>query len=685
MGSPRRPSRLLAICALSAWVLWLLNLAAMAWYYQVRAGHPSYIPVLGSLSLLALAGVVLLIGAFVRFVRGPDRSRAFGWLLLGITPLLIAATHLSVGAWILFRDHSLSSVPVKLAATAAASTADLVGRYRHSSRTSSKRVLLIHDADDEASQELGPLDEHIARMEKLLGQQPGGREHLFRGPVFSPVSAAGWYLCGVAIVENPLANVGDVDRHELAHAVIDRYCDSSSHPPPMLVEGWAESQSGYEKGYLARRAWDRRCRGYRLDLKAMTSPGWCDTADWHCYEFGGALVDYLLRTYGGRKFFELYSTCRPDTFAADVQRVLGVTLDELDERYWEDISNQIVSAPTSLEGLLMAAPLADGIDRAQWQTFAHEYSGIVRQAAPERGPVVIEQEFSYSRKSDNGKLTVERNELIHAGDRHRLLTQSDDRQELTVATPDVSFLVTKTPLAMKISDQTEWTLAGWDSRGRRPSDYWGNLMWIAGSDGPANGGAEDYRTKLFTQTQAGNNAKSFRINRFEVDSTDPDGIATLEFEFGEPGNLTPGAVTAQFKMHPARQWAVASYEVKELRKEGPTVSTATFTYPADNPASSRPVRREQRVTWPEGELITHLKLLRYEPWKVDEAAFDPASIGIAQADIDARYRTPWYFWCWGAVAPFALLGGIALLVLSRSRPSAGASTSDVTANPQPAT
>jgi hypothetical protein len=217
---------------------------------------------------------------------------------------------------------------------------------------------------------------------------------------------------------------------------------------------------------------------------------------------------------------------------------------------------------------------------------------------------------------------------------------------------------------VKNSAKGGWSL-DWDSQGRRPADYWGNLTWIVGANWPANGAAGDYRTELFTQAQAGNNAQSFRINRFEVDSTDPDGLATLEFEFGDPKNRGADVVSAQFKMHPARHWAIASYEVKLRREEEMTVRSAVFSYPADDPESPRSVRREQRVIWPKGELVTQLKLLRYEPWTIDESVFAPESVGIAQSEIDARYRTPWYFWCWGAMAPFTLLAGIGLLVCRR--------------------
>jgi hypothetical protein len=135
MNAPRRKIRILLACALGTWVLWAWNLAAMAWYYAFRTTHPSYLPILGTLSLLAVTGVVLILGSVTRLLREPNRSRTIGWLLIGIMPLMLAAAHLGCGAWILFRDRGSSSPPIKLAAATAASVADAVGRWRNPMRS----------------------------------------------------------------------------------------------------------------------------------------------------------------------------------------------------------------------------------------------------------------------------------------------------------------------------------------------------------------------------------------------------------------------------------------------------------------------------------------------------------------------------------------------------------------------
>lgn len=53
------------------------------------------------------------------------------------------------------------------------------------------------------------------------------------------------------------------------------------------------------------------------------SDQWYDRVLPPVYEQGGPLVDYILRTWGGERLFELYSTCRRETFAEDCRRILA--------------------------------------------------------------------------------------------------------------------------------------------------------------------------------------------------------------------------------------------------------------------------------------------------------------------------------------------------------------------------
>ena len=636
----------------------------MAWYYEFRADHPSYIPILGTLSLLAVAGIVLIVSSVTRLIREPNRVRTIGWLL-------IAAAHLGCGAWILWRDRSPSSPPIKWAAATASSVADAVGRWRNPLRSSSARVLLFHDKPGEASGELGQLDEHVVRMENLLKQQPAGTAHLFRGPVFDTTDdAGGWYLCGLAVVDRPEPKIGYLERHELAHVLIDRYCDATARPPSLLVEGWAEAQSGYEHGFLAKRAWQRRCRGERMSLAAMTGGAWYDGNGMHCYSFGGPLVDYILRVHGAPKFLELYTTCRPDSFADDVSRVLGVTLDELDVQYWEDVARQVTSEPSELADQLAGAPLAEGINPEEWQAFSSSLVAEFDRPQVEAEPVYKQIAFSYTRDSRPTGDHAEVAEIIQAGDRHRLLRRAGAVEEIVLATPVASCLLTK-------SADGNWSLSEWESGGRRPADYWNNVAWICG-DG------HDRRRRLLSEALHERSRQDLRITKFTFDSVERERVAQIEFTF--PSLLEDKAcgVTVRLELLPERQFAIREFEVRRATAKKSNVESGQFEYPPDDPRSSLATGSETHYSSDKPKLVTKWKLLQHKKWTVDEAVFDPQTYGISQAAVDAPYRPAWYLWIWAALAPLSLLSGIVLLARSRRQlPSEGAAANDdVAAKPE---
>lgn len=175
------------------------------------------------------------------------------------------------------------------------------------------------------------------------------------------------------------------------------------------------------------------------------------------------------------------------------------------------------------------------------------------------------------------------------------------------------------------------------------------------------------------------NPKQFRIIQFERDATEPERGTKLGFEFRYVGAGATGGVAAQLTLLPARRWAISEYQVERTSPENTTVQNAVFEYPAGDPQSARPARVEYRMRGPRSTATSQSKLIRYEPWEVDESAFDPVKLGIARSTIDAYYRPRWYLWIWGALAPFSLLGGIALLMASRKRTS----REEIAANTEP--
>jgi hypothetical protein len=72
----------------------------------------------------------------------------------------------------------------------------------------------------------------------------------------------------------------------------------------------------------------------------------------------------------------LYSTCRQATFAEDCQRILGLTLDELDRKYWQYVERKAAGS-SHLEEQLKNMELADYVDRDSWNEFASVYPRAV--------------------------------------------------------------------------------------------------------------------------------------------------------------------------------------------------------------------------------------------------------------------------------------------------------------------
>src|SRR5262249_34923717 len=124
-----------------------------------------------------------------------------------------------------------------------------------------------------------------------------------------------------------------LDRHEVAHWAINGLLSPYQQtPPPILIEGWAEAQSGYSPSELYSHAARYREDGFWVPLKELILP---DHEDFglRIYHQGGVLVDYLLARHGGPAFFALYNDCTALTFESDCRRHLNQDLEDLETAY----------------------------------------------------------------------------------------------------------------------------------------------------------------------------------------------------------------------------------------------------------------------------------------------------------------------------------------------------------------
>ncbi len=132
-----------------------------------------------------------------------------------------------------------------------------------------------------------------------------------------------------------------LDQHELAHAALDQFRSPAADPPYVLHEGWAQSRCGDTPAALSREAMTLRSANQEIGLGELLGPSWYHRDRGPVYDYGGAVVDFLIRKHGMKNFLRLYNECRPESFEAVIRVVFGVDIDALEGEFWEDAKQQV--------------------------------------------------------------------------------------------------------------------------------------------------------------------------------------------------------------------------------------------------------------------------------------------------------------------------------------------------------
>lgn len=364
--------------------VWLSVAATFAVFFLFwRLGYvrPHAFWAAASILLIGASTIGLLTSALWRLSRGPQRLRALGWLLTGITPLVWFGayfTDLNIRADT--REALNFNATMRTIVTWASSIMDLEARWRYSRWLPGEHTLLIDDGQTpDAERLVAEMDEHIRSMADLLGKPVPAIEFPWvRGPLVGHSGKAVflWALCGHE--DNP-ARLTYLDRHEVAHTFITALAGVDQYPPLALAEGWAESQSK-ERDQLLIDLVARHESGSTYTLQELVGQDWYTVDNGPVYWEGGPLVIYLMEHYGPEKFLELYAGVRPATFHADCEAILGDSWEAVEEAFWPWLKQEgeriaAAAEATGDEETINRAQitLGENVNPDEWQEFLESY------------------------------------------------------------------------------------------------------------------------------------------------------------------------------------------------------------------------------------------------------------------------------------------------------------------------
>ncbi len=313
----------LARLTLVAWLAWLATLGSMAWLSCRRVLHPSVAYMAIPLAVQLISTATLLGGGIWFALRGPRRWNAVAWMLFGVLPILWMADYTqSLVAFAAGRNHR-PNLLTRCAEAAASLIAEPYLRAYYPYRHEAERFVMWSDTPEYDDTQMAAMDDHIRAMEKALGRQPRYKVYWVRGPVWGidGRGGSGWALGSRPSTHDPGTDrLSHIDRHEVAHFVLDEFCPSGSEVPMLLHEGWAELHSGPESESHWQECWSSQQEGKLPSLRQLTSHECYYNSLGPMYSLGSVVVEYILKRFGHEKFLELCCTCREATFPDDVQR-----------------------------------------------------------------------------------------------------------------------------------------------------------------------------------------------------------------------------------------------------------------------------------------------------------------------------------------------------------------------------
>ncbi len=431
--------------AAAVWMAWLGLIGLMFGMLRLGVWHPHFLPITALHVVLLASGFALLILGIWRLVRGPRRAHTLAILLLGLPPLGFLAGHLMYGFGTAYGRQLELNLPLRVLVPLGESLLDLAVRFPYPRRTEGDRVVMISKPVENANAQVAAMDRHIRALEARLGRTGTRRVHWVRGPVLGLQGRAILGMCMGSPSEGSWETPDEeglrtLDRHEVAHVVLNQFCTPDFEPPAVLMEGWAEVASQTDLTAHRLRAWTEREAGQTLSLEELVGPRWYGRHEAAAYMQGAVLVDYILRQFGPERFVDLYAHSHPATFAADCGRILGVTVNQLDADCWADLERWI--GPGGYHGRWLASlPLGPGVDRAQWERFCADYLAAAKRLLAPYQHARLTAERVHTSTDEQGKISTFpwRYEFRQSGPLRTFREWNKNREEVYLARPEHSF------------------------------------------------------------------------------------------------------------------------------------------------------------------------------------------------------------------------------------------------------
>ncbi len=341
-GDRRNATKRTRRAALAASLLGFASIASVWLYGRSAILHPYHLVVVGSLlSLLAAATLALFLG-FQQLAHGPNRGPVAGWVFIALAPLIFWGFVGAYGArqW---RQHKVPhNLMMQLSVGVGSALMRLESSFAYPHRLETDHMVMLYDSLEDPHGDGQAMDRHMAGMVDLLGTAPGAKVIWVRGRLpLLDLGELSVHEIALGSSESPKdwETEGRIDRHELAHAMLDAVRAVDADPPSFLHEGWAESQGGVGRKELAARALAQHAEEPEVGVASLIEPGMYHRLDGPAYALGGAFVEFLIREQGADKFLRLYNEAGEDRFKYTFREIYDVELDAMEAAFWKDVQD----------------------------------------------------------------------------------------------------------------------------------------------------------------------------------------------------------------------------------------------------------------------------------------------------------------------------------------------------------